>query len=360
MARKLKEYQRLPGRKKGFLVGKYTLYLGVDHLLLVFGRLGVEDYKRFYFSDIQAIITRKTAAGKISNLILGIFFLGFVGLGFSIGEGGLILFALVDGFLLMLLVINLLAGPTCQTHLLTAVQTEKLPSIHRLRNAIRTMDRLRPLINQTQGNLKPEDIKAKPVRQLSSGTGANAAVAKSSGLRGSKYEKGHMHGVLFALALFNGLLAVCGFFFDHVVLTLIGSLTGILMGIVGVIAVVRQQGGSLNPHLRMLSWATLGFVGATFIAGYIVSMIMAFRHPGMMYNQWELIKLISSLSPRESSLILSLHLFALGGALFLGIPGLVLLKRFRRNVPRGKKSLSPSTPAGSRRTITPRTSACRN
>ena len=93
--------------KKGFLIGKYALYQGIDHLLLVFGRMGVEDYKRFYFNDIQAIITRKTTAGKMINIFLGLFFLFFGALSYWIGEGGFILFGFIDGFLLILLVINL-------------------------------------------------------------------------------------------------------------------------------------------------------------------------------------------------------------------------------------------------------------
>ncbi len=73
MAKKEKEYHKLPGTKKGFLIGKYTLWQGVDHLLHVYSRVGVEDYKRFYFNDIQAIITRKTIAGKVQNAVLGFF-----------------------------------------------------------------------------------------------------------------------------------------------------------------------------------------------------------------------------------------------------------------------------------------------
>jgi len=71
MANETPAYQRLPGKKKGFLIGHHTLWQGSDHLLQIYSRLGVEDYKRYYFDDIQAIITRKTGSGKIQNIILG-------------------------------------------------------------------------------------------------------------------------------------------------------------------------------------------------------------------------------------------------------------------------------------------------
>ncbi len=71
MASEISTYQRLPGKKKGFLIGHHTLWQGPDHLLQIYSRLGVEDYKRFYFNDIQAIITRKTGTGRIQNIVIG-------------------------------------------------------------------------------------------------------------------------------------------------------------------------------------------------------------------------------------------------------------------------------------------------
>ena len=77
MASEIPTYIKLPGKKKGFLIGYHTLWQGPDHLLQIYSRMGVEDYKRFYFNDIQAIITRKTIAGKIQNIVLGLLLLLF-------------------------------------------------------------------------------------------------------------------------------------------------------------------------------------------------------------------------------------------------------------------------------------------
>jgi len=71
MAPKTKEYHKLPGSKKGFLIGKYTLWQGADHLLQVYSRVGVEEYKRFYFNDIRGVVTRKTAGGQIPKGVWG-------------------------------------------------------------------------------------------------------------------------------------------------------------------------------------------------------------------------------------------------------------------------------------------------
>ena len=166
MAKKDKEYHKVPGTKKGFLIGRYTLWQGADHLLHVYSRVGVEDYKRFYFNDIQAIITRKTITGKVQNIVLGFLLLVFT-LPAILNDGGWSAFcAALGGVLLILVLINLYRGPTCETKLLTAVQTEKLHPLYRLKNAVKVMNRLRFNIQSAQGTLSREDLAKIPARRV--------------------------------------------------------------------------------------------------------------------------------------------------------------------------------------------------
>jgi hypothetical protein len=161
MVKKRKEYQKLPGIKKGFLVGKYTLWQGSDHLLHIYSRMGVEDYKRFYFNDIQAIITRKTAVAKVQNFLLGFFLAVFIVLTILIEGRWSAFCGIVAGLILIFLWFNLLRGTTCETKLMTAVQTEKLHSLHRFKNTFKVLDRLRRLIEQSQGRFNPDHLKQK-------------------------------------------------------------------------------------------------------------------------------------------------------------------------------------------------------
>jgi hypothetical protein len=56
------------------------------------------------------------------------------------------------------LVVNLAAGPTVTTYFQTAVQTEEMPPLNRLRRARRTLDQLRPLVIAAQGQLMAAEI----------------------------------------------------------------------------------------------------------------------------------------------------------------------------------------------------------
>jgi hypothetical protein len=62
-------YERLTRPRFG-LNGTGSLWLGKDHLLLVNNTFAVERYRRWYFSDLQAIVMRRTSMRLIWNLIL--------------------------------------------------------------------------------------------------------------------------------------------------------------------------------------------------------------------------------------------------------------------------------------------------
>jgi hypothetical protein len=174
-----KEYQRLTRarlRRAGFFTAVATrssLWLGSDHLLCIDSTGYGEDYKRFYFRDIQGVTIRKTKRRMIWNVVLGIplglctvvFIIGFFELSsrpirsddyFGFLGWGIPFLLLLTGIL-----VNQLRGPSCLCQLRTAVQTEDLPSLSRLPRARKVLDRLRPLIAAAQGQLAPEEIPAR-------------------------------------------------------------------------------------------------------------------------------------------------------------------------------------------------------
>lgn len=344
MAKNTIEHKKLPGSKKGFLIGKYTLWQGGDHLLHIFSRFGIEDYKRFYFNDIQAIIARKTMAGKVQNGILGGLILLFMLPALVFDGGWSILYVIVSAVMFIFLLINLVQGPTCETRLMTAVQTEKLQSLNRLNTAFRVMDGLRPQIQQVQGALTREDLNKIALQPVGRHAFRDSAKANPAPRATRRHENGRAHMILFALMAGNGVLVTGEFFVSHVVPTILGSVASLCIGIFVIIALVRQHNSDLPVGLRTITWTSLGLVGAAFVMGYIIGMVNAFKNPGIAYSQWELVKSISSLSPWDSPLKLGYNILVLGGALFLGIPGLILRQRFVSRA--NKTATAKSAPVG--------------
>jgi hypothetical protein len=170
-----KEYRRLTGARMrwgGFFAvfaTRSSLWLGRDHLLRIDSSGYTEEYKRFYFRDIQAITICQTRRRAVLNGVLGILLLPFAAMLmvalFSKGYGdnvGTVIFGAITCFIILVpLLYNIFAGTACSTYIRTAVQVEELPSLARQRRARKAIARLRPLIAEAQGQLTPEEIPAR-------------------------------------------------------------------------------------------------------------------------------------------------------------------------------------------------------
>jgi spore germination protein GerM len=311
-------------------MGQHTLWRGRDHLLQIYARWGTEDYKRYYFNDIQAIITRKTDIGKIQNFVTGAL-AGLFSLFAATATGGWATFnAIIAIVILSILIINLIKGPTCETHLLTAVQTEKLHSLNRIKTAQAVMNQLKPLIERFQGHLAAETLVQQTAALANSPKKRPATRLVQRAPTARKHESGRVHLMLFALLSINGLIVAVGFVLSHVGLTFLGGAVMLMMGICVVIALVKQHNSNLQHPVRTITWAALAYVCFSFISSYIISMGLAFKNPEIVQNQWEMIKLVSNTTPWDSTLMMTLNVIALGAAVAIGIPGLYLLRNFRR------------------------------
>ncbi|MCP4108625.1 MAG: hypothetical protein GY749_24265 [Desulfobacteraceae bacterium] len=149
------KYKRLTRQKSSFLFPS-SLWLGPDHLLLVISWSVVEEYKRFYFEDIQSVTITETRTWKIFILVTGILG-GVSALSALLTSGGLaVFFWTMTGFNIIIFLINLHSGPSCYCYIQTAVQREKLYSISRVRTFQKVAAVIKPLIEQTQERLEPE------------------------------------------------------------------------------------------------------------------------------------------------------------------------------------------------------------
>ncbi len=186
-------YQRLTRARTraGFAVvsaARSSLWLGTDHLLCVVSTGYSENYKRFYFRDIQAIVIQKTERRKVWNWSLGTPLVICLAVWFfdlfifrDIRLSGVLTGTVTTLAFALPLAINNALGPTTIGYLRTAVQTEELPSLSRLRRVRRVLARLRPLITQAQGQLAPEEISAR-MRELAQSP-ASAADAGAEPVR---------------------------------------------------------------------------------------------------------------------------------------------------------------------------------
>ena len=172
------QYQRLarPRSRSQFAVvyrSRSGVWMGNDHLLLVETNGFTENYKRFYFRDIQTITQEETKRGLVWSIIQGsILLIVLLVMVFNIPDGapahwsggaiaGEIALATVLVIAGLFLLAGILAGPTCKVYLRTAVQIEELPALCRRRQVRKVMDQIRPRIAAAQGEISGEEVSAR-------------------------------------------------------------------------------------------------------------------------------------------------------------------------------------------------------
>ncbi len=160
------KYRKLPGRRRGFVFSS-SLWTGADHLLLVRSTRFQEQYKRFYFRDIQAIVITKVPRLVISTPMLAVALILLIGVLIVrvrvpalTGWGWLLLAALAAGW------IYVSTARSCTCRLYTAVSREDLPSLYRMWTARKALAELERKIAQVQGVFTQDWAEAADLRAL--------------------------------------------------------------------------------------------------------------------------------------------------------------------------------------------------
>ena len=274
MAQTLVDYRRLPGRAAGSFGTHQRLYAGPDHVLVARTASFREDYKRFYYNDIQALTLQRTSQGVVLNvgigalslmlfITLGVVFWG----GASVFDPVSIFTIIVTVVMLMLLLWNVALGPTCECFLLTAVHAERLECLTRVRTAQKTFNLLRPIIETVQGTVQEEQAADAVASASPEKFSALPAAARHAMLEPKlgKRDSGNVH-----MALFLFLFVDCVLNLSNIVFT--GWMPGplslflllILLGLT-VAALVRQHHSDMPPPLRNVVWGL--FVYGCFLGG---------------------------------------------------------------------------------------------
>ncbi len=288
------QYRKLPGRRRGLIMGS-SVWLGSDHLLLVKSSRLREAYRRFYFRDIQAIVTAKAPRFHISTRSLVIAVAWLLGLAAVTGfQRGLrarsidvniawIWWALLPALACAWLYVS--AFRSCRTRIYTAVSAEELPSVYRTWTARRFLSLVEPYVTQAQGAVEgswAEAVEEKQIGALLEGrTGlaihSPAAPPAAQPPRGKTARTSI--SILFVASLLLGGLAellTLGARADVARWVLVGFL--LFQVIAAVAAIIQNSLGRLRSSVRNLAIVTLAGIGAWYYAVQIgAGMFLAYQ-----------------------------------------------------------------------------------
>lgn len=153
MAKKPRLYQRLTRPVAG-LASYTSLWMGPDHLMIAQSSGYTEQYQRFQYSDIQAILARDSDRRMIWNVVwvVGSVISVIPLISALLTHQTPIISSVFTGLFAVAITINLLMGPSCRVYLVTRVQTAALPIVRR-KKAERLFARVQPLIQAAQADL---------------------------------------------------------------------------------------------------------------------------------------------------------------------------------------------------------------
>ena len=335
-----KEYQRLTWarlRRTGALAAfatRSSLWLAKDHLLCIDSSGGyAEEYKRFYFRDIQAIVLRQTRRRLWVNVVFGTLaalFLGITILTAPAGSpaqwsadelvGGTFL-ASITLFLGGLTVINTLKGPGCTCYVRTAVQTEVMPSLNRLGRARKVLNRIRPLIEAAQGSLSPEEIASNLANpHLQNAPPVIGRYKAAPVTVPPRYYAGAAHLVLFWLLLADVPLTAVSILYDSDWMDLASVLLLLVTVAYAITSMVKQRNTTLPAALKRLPWMVLGWAALMVVTAIVYGIVLVINNPEALDR---------SLSALDDPVVLVMTVISTTGTAALGFAGLVLLRRFR-------------------------------
>jgi len=333
MARAAKRYRKLA--KTGGLFAYYSLWQGADHLISVETTMASEDYRRFYYRDIQAITVQKTGMSHVYSFLFGLPGVLALTVG-TLGDTSPLPWMIISALAGLMLAANLLSGPTCVCHIRTAVQSVRVRAFVRMHRLNRVLDHVMPLIAESQKDLpavadRPSTEAGAP-RPTPPGPDRNVEPAMSAPTM--RPSAARLHQMLFGGLLIQALLTGGDFFISSFIYGLFETLfvTGVM--IMTVVALARQADSGINATAKRITWAALVLVCLEVAAGYAESFWSYTAHPELINNQLGLFKHLVMLSPHDHPLLMGFSLTVTAIALILGLGGLVSLWQQRR-VPTG-------------------------
>ncbi len=271
------KYRRVPGLL--LAGGRSTLRVADDHLLLCDYRTRfTERYKRFYFSDIEAVIIRKTIHWIVWMVVWGFVAFCLFLVGLFVGWNKTLF--IIEGVLIFFVLIQAMRGPSCRTHIQTAVQVDVLPMLRYVRRATRVIATISSLIEQVQGkrgeiapslakiSIRPESPAAAAVVSSSSPV---PSLAQASG---GRHELSLLHVVTFALVLLTGLNAIWEVNFPSTISFAIFVAFFSLSAVLGLIALVRKGKRRVHRGAATMVWLLMiSFVMGGSTLTYVYSMV---------------------------------------------------------------------------------------
>lgn len=294
-----------------------ALWLGPDHILRVRTILFFEEYRRYYFRDIQAIVVTELSSSVAYYLYIAAALLAPAAAFLAYTQH--LLWAVICALLAAGSALLGIQRRNCACYLKTSISTEALPSLRRLRNARKAVGIIQPEVDRVQGTVSREALEH-----------ADLAAIRTAGLPASvalKHYSGRVHAILFGLLIACALELVIPIIYYSAILSAVSNAFSAAVLLLGIIAAAKQHRSDLPRGIQRVVKLTLGWYGVSLLAGIPLGIYIVLEAGSKMRDVNYLRHLPGMLALQYASIL---------AYLILGASGWVLLLRHR-----GRKSTPP-------------------
>ncbi|HPG29835.1 MAG TPA: hypothetical protein PKY81_05110 [bacterium] len=337
-----KKHSKISGFFNAHLFGSSSLFKAEDHLLYVEKYSYTENYKRFYYSDIQLVYMVPSLNFIYTSLIyltIGIiFFLLLKNIPFG---------WTFPAFFFTLSIISFFVCGNSKFYIKTAAQKTRIKCVKRKKSILRILNIIRPLILESQKNIKISNLNETFEKPLSNtGIIDSSTVADNNDYKTNaekkaipKIERALIKNFNASLYLiFLSVLALTGVLsFAYICLPnygiylTISITTGLCLGLLLLIFVLinlRKSGVSGGPVVHI--FVSLAYIFIEFFFAYILFIIMNIRFPENSTDYFFLISKIFKLNPVKDFFMYPVAAFTGIAAILLAATGLIQLKKIKQ------------------------------
>jgi hypothetical protein len=258
-------YRKLPGHRRGLFRGA-SVWLGPDHLLLVRSMRFREEYKRYQFRDIQAIVVAGTKRFHISTRAIGIAVLWFLAAVFLWTRAAWGPALMVVAAILLLAAWLIVSGFfSCQARIYTAVSRDDLPSLYRSWTARRFLREVESRIADAQGTVQGwageiEEREIGPAEQrpvtAAAAAGASPALKPALPRRNRTLASDFLIACLIGDAVWNSVAARAPQWLQSA-----SHALALLLTVAAILVVVQHHRGTIATGMQRLAIGVLVAVG---------------------------------------------------------------------------------------------------
>ncbi len=314
-----------------------SLWLGEDHLVYVRGT-GLmmpysEEYKRYRYSDIQAVSIAKTS--RVAGIVL--FSLGLIS---CVGLLALVLWqigyegvtALKAVFLSVLsfgalafaagLVSHLILGPTCICDIQTSLSRDRLRPLNRYLRAQQVVERLEGLVRQSQEELLGNR----------GGGGDSVGDSRAATTEVEAFQVPRSASINFGVFTGIGVMLILALMLESIFLT--GTTLALLMGcsLILSLSLIASMKRATPDAIRSMLWVQLGLLFLLTASGTIYYLLVAIQNPEYTIGITGPLEAFTAIAA-EGGLVGYLTFAVLSlGILVSGISGSVIATRWKAKI----------------------------